>query len=551
MPAEGIVFFMIIPLLGSFFALLEKIWPNIKTAKPAVITVFPLCFLLLFAYLPAILQGRLYENFLGDWSGAIGIGQSLDGLAWFGLAVMYLVCAFSLGFAFAENCYDGDFYFFFLILLSGMAGVLLASDLFNLFVCLEIVGICAYILISYSRKERAIWASYKYLVLSSLGISLYLVGIFVVYKNTGTLFLGDLSGFFSPNDIRPMESVLAIACIVTGIGIRTAFIPFHTWLPEAHSFAPHPVSAILSGVVIKVTFLALVRLIILFNLAEVRIFLLWAGVLTALFGVVMALIQTECKLLLAWSTVSQMGFILAGFGAGTLLSTAGSLYHILNHALFKSLLFLSIGTVILFTGERSLKKISGMAGAMPFVAIVFLAGALSISGVPPFNGYMSKKLILSGLKDFPAAYWFLWVVSIGTFASFVKLSAVFRGETSPKGVSAVPGFPGKGFFLGNLSMLFLALLCLGTGVLGPFLLRNGIVPLFDRQVVSIPNLWATGSLFGSGLHAFLGIFCYLLIVSKKGKKIQQILSQLALPFDWALALVLCGFLFLFGVIYFS
>ncbi len=549
MPSDSIIFFIIIPLLGSFFAFLEKIRPNIQSARIAVITVYACCFLLLASFAPSILSGTRHESTVGNWSGIAGIYQTLDGPAWIGLAVMYIVSALSMFFAFAERKYDGAFYFFFLVLLAGMAGVLLASDIFNMFVCLEIVGICSYILISYSGKERALWASFKYLMLSTLGISLFLVGVFVVYQNTGTLFIGGLAEYFSRNGHRSMETSLALACIVTGIGIRTAFIPFHTWLPEAHASAPHPVSAILSGVVIKVSFLALWRIITIWGLDDVRMLLLWGGVITALFGVVLALTQTECKLLLAWHTVSQMGYIMAGFGAGTVLSMSGTLYHLVSHALFKSLLFLSVGTVIIHTGKSSLKEISGLARSMPLVAGVFLAGALSISGMPPFNGYISKKIIFTGLQEHPVAYWSLWAVSAGTVASFTKLSSLFRGRASHEGAFCADGYRGKKFFLGHLSMLVLAFLCLASGVFGPFLLERGIIPMTGFQAVSIPDIWKAGSLFDSGITIALGLILYACITSEKGEKIRLAVSHIRLSLDGALVLVLGGLLVLGGFIY--
>lgn len=549
MPSDSIIFFIIIPLLGSFFAFLEKIRPTIHSGKPAVIAVYTGCFLLLASYAPAIMRGERYESIVGNWSGIAGIYQTLDGYAWIGLAVMYCVSALSVLFAFAEKKYDASFYFFFLVLVAGMAGVLLASDLFNLFVCLEIVGICSYILISFSTKDKALWASFKYLVLSTLGISLFLVGVFLVYKNTGTLFIGGLAEYFSREGSRSLETSLALACIFTGIGVRTAFVPFHTWLPDAHAFAPHPVSAILSGVVIKVSFLALWRIIIVWGLGDIRLFLLWGGVITAVFGVILALMQTECKLLLAWHTVSQMGYIMAGFGAGTVLSMSGSLYHLVSHALFKSLLFLSVGTAILNTGKSSIKEISGLARSMPLVAGAFCVGALSIAGIPPFNGYISKKFIFTGITDHPAAYWSLWAVSAGTAASFIKLSSVFRGKAPHDMRICADRYRGMKFFSGHVSMLTLALLCLASGLYGPFLLENGIIPMTGHKAVSMPSVWKAGSLFDTGISIVAGVLLFLFIRSKMGETIRLAVSRLRLSLDGALVLILSGLLILTVLIY--
>ncbi|HDQ44942.1 MAG TPA: hypothetical protein ENN17_05500, partial [bacterium] len=140
MPDSWIVFFFVIPLAGAFFAFIEKIRPTVKTARPAVILVFIVCLLLLLMSAKGIFRGETYEVFVGGWTEIVGISLHLDGLAWAGLLTMYIVCALITGFAVSAKHYDASFYFFFLILLSGMAGVLLAHDLFNLFVSLEIVG---------------------------------------------------------------------------------------------------------------------------------------------------------------------------------------------------------------------------------------------------------------------------------------------------------------------------------------------------------------------------------------------------------------------------
>ena len=549
MPGKWIVFFIVIPLLGAFLAFIEKIWPRRKIAKPAVILVFLFSFILLFLACSDIFHGNKYEVFIGGWTEVVGIALRLDGLSWAGLFTMYIVCFFIILTAFSDRNYDAAFYFFFLILLAGMAGVLLAHDLFNLFVCLEIVGISAYILISYSRKDKAILASFKYLLLSSLGMALFLAGVFIVYKNAGTLCLGTLKECLAGSSGRSREESLAVACIVAGMGIRSAFIPFHTWLPDAHAYAPHPVSAILSGVVIKVTFITLWRLIVLLGMGDVRVLLLWAGVLTALLGVLRALAQTDCKRLLAWHSVSQMGYILAGFGAGNSIAVTGSLYHILSHAIFKSLLFLSIGSVILYTGRRSIKKLSGLLKVMPLTAVLFLAGALSIIGIPPFNGYISKKMILYGLKDLPSAYWVLWAVSAGTAASCIKLSAIFWKKGPPEEALIIPVRNNKGFSLGHLGMIGLALLCLITGIVGPEILKPGSFLISGMTIKDMPFFWNLEALLDTVITAAAGVALFFLIISRRGKKLQDYISRRELSFDWTLVLFLGGFLFFYGFIY--
>lgn len=545
-----IILFVIIPLAASFFTLICKISRirNSAMAKTAAALSFAAGFLLLILFSDVISAGNIYSNVIGSWSIITGISQKLDRLAWTGLALMNIVSSLSLLYTFSENKYNSDFYFFFLLLHAGMAGMLLADDLFNLFVCLEITGISTYVLIAYTKKEKSIFASFKYLMLSSLGISLFLIGIFIVYRQTGSLFFDDMKRVFSSDNTHTLETAFAVAALIAGIGVRTAFIPY-TWLPDAHAFAPHPVSAVLSGVLIKVSFFAVWKLIIVLAIFEAGIFLLWMGAAIALIGVLRALSQTDFKVLLAWHSVSQMGFIFAGFGAGTSLSVTGALFHAISHGLFKSLLFLSVSLVIIRTGERSLDRISGMAKKMPLAALLFVIGALSITGVPPFTGFVSKNMILSGLKYYPAAYWILIASSVGTVASFTKLSLVFRGKLSSAASAAFTG--GKRFSAGYTGMGILALLCLLAGIFGKHLASalNFYVTATSGPETASP--WNTSEYIKTALIIISGIFCYFFIMSRPGKYLQKTARKFQLSFDSQLVLLLAGFLALLAFLYFK
>ncbi len=454
MNSDAILLFTVIPLFGSFLTLIEKAIPSVKVTKPVTIGTFFLGVILLGLFGSSIYEGTVYTTVVGGWPEGIGIGQQLEGLSWVALVLTYLIYLPILLFSFSEGGYDTRFYFFLLLLQGGMAGIVLAYDVFNLFVFLEITGIAAYTLIAYQKKERALFAGFKYLMLSSLGITLFLVGVYIFYRDTGSLQYSSLMSWMknaltspriAPNPLNvdilifgtgtailSIGTSFALATLLAGIGVRTAFLPY-TWLPDAHGFAPHPVSASLSGVVIKVSFIVVWKLITLLHLTGAREFLLWMGSAIALIGVLRALTQTDVKVLLAWHSVSQMGYIFAGFGSGNELAVVGSLYHMASHAFFKALLFLSVGTVILFTGERNLKKVSGMGRYFPYLGVLFTIGALSIMGVPPFVGYVSKNLLFKGLQGHSIPYWLLFAASVGTVASFTKLSLLFRGTPTLRG----------------------------------------------------------------------------------------------------------------------
>lgn len=409
--------------------------------------------------------GAAIRETIGGWTFPFGIELVLDGAAWFGvvtvLSVALLIYLYSLG----EDDYSATFTFFYLIAVAGMVGLIVSADLFNIFVCFEILSLAAYLLIAYKRRPRAIYAGFRYLVIGTIGMSLYLLGVLVAYRETGMLSIAAIGQALAGSAPTPAVTV-AVAALIAGIGTRVAFFPFHIWLPEAHSQAPHPVSALLSGVMIKAGFLTLYRIMSAFPPVPVAAVFEIVGPVTALVGVFLALMQSDMKRLLAFHSVSQMGYILTGFafaaGAGgyAALAGTGAILHMINHAVFKSLLFLSIGVVISTTGERDLYRVRGMRRMLPFTAVVYAVAAGAICGIPPLNGFASKTLISAGVKLSPW-YPLLQLASVGTVASFIKLSRVFLGQPD-----AQPGVAMRGSSaVQRVAMGVFAALCVGLGLL--------------------------------------------------------------------------------------
>jgi formate hydrogenlyase subunit 3/multisubunit Na+/H+ antiporter MnhD subunit len=523
-----LILLLVLPLGGALATALGKKLPRLGPA--AGLLVPAACLGLLVPLAPAALAALeggpalVYE--LGRWSEPVGIALYFDGLAWLTSAVGLLVALCALLFAVSEGGHPPSFYFFFLLLIFGMQGVILTGDLFNLFVFLEVLSIASYILIAGAGKPRSLVASFRYLMISSLGIAFFLLGTFLFYRAAGTLslrLLGEALAGASPAARWELE--LAVVCLAVGVGVKASFLPFHTWLPDAHAAAPHPVSAVLSGVMIKVSFLVVWRLLRLFAAADLQVVLLWVGALTALFGVGAAISQVDAKRLLAFHSVSQMGYIVAAFGAGAAatggagaaagragVALGASLYHLVSHSLFKSLLFLAVGAVIHLTGERDLRRAArqrpqaALAGRVPVLFALFLAGALSISGLPPFNGYVSKGLVTASLKGQPLAYGLILLAGAGTVASMLKLSGIFfrRRETGPAAgavaePAAAPALSSPAAAARNrlplsmyLPLALLAALCLTTGLLprpvGGMLaaIALGIRP--DRAIVLAPAI---------------------------------------------------------------
>ncbi|OHD71092.1 MAG: hypothetical protein A2177_00340 [Spirochaetes bacterium RBG_13_68_11] len=417
---------------------------------------------------------------IGGWPAPVGIVWSVDGLT-----TMMLIVVNTISFAatlfsapyLARFTAKGKYYGLFLLMVAGMNGVVITGDLFNLFVFLEIASIASYALVAFGCEHEELEASFKYLVLGSLGSTLILFAIALLYGATGYLTMASVSQALAERAGSPLV-VLAVVFFVVGFGIKAALVPFHPWLPDAHPSAPAPISAMLSGVLIKTLGIyALARLA--FNIVGMdgtfATILMSLGVLSMTVGVFLAVGQWDLKRLLAYHSISQMGYVILGLGlGGYLLATGGSaataslamlggLFHLANHAVFKSLLFLCSGSIEQATGTRQLKEMGGLGERMPITRATCTIASLSIAGVPPFNGFWSKLLIV--IACFQAGFHGLaavtLLVSFVTLVSFLKvLRYAFLGSL-PEALRTVRESP----FLMSLAMVLLAVLCAGMGLL--------------------------------------------------------------------------------------
>ena len=323
------------------------------------------------------------------------------------------------------------FYALFLWFLGTMAWAAVTNNIIMLFVAVEATTLSSGLLVAFFWDRRALEAGYKYLMLLTIGITFALFGCVVVYAAgaaTGelggrdALLLSEVGGVASliPN----RTALIAVSLLIIGFGTKGGIAPFHPWLPDAHAEAPTPVSVLLSGVMIKVALYALARTVSIFfpAIPQITIFAVALGAFTMLLGVVLAMVQDDLKRLLAYSSVSQMGYVLAGLALGTYLGCYGGLFHLLNHAIFKALLFMSVGAVIYSTGARRVSELGGLARRMPVTAVCFLVGALAISGFPPFNGFMSKLTVYLALAQ--SGLW--WAVVAAVLTSLLTMVALVR-----------------------------------------------------------------------------------------------------------------------------
>jgi hydrogenase-4 component F len=348
------------------------------------------------------------------------------------------------------------------------------NNVIMLYVAIEATTLTSGLLVAFYWDRRALEAGYKYLMLLTIGITFALFGCVLLYA--GAAATDKLAGGSALliSDIRNVArfipsgtAAIAIAFLVIGFGTKAGIAPFHPWLPDAHAEAPTPISVLLSGVMIKMALYAMARTVSIFYPAwpQVTIFLVALGTFTMLLGIILALTQDDLKRLLAYSSVSQMGYVLVGIGLGTYLGCYGGLYHLLNHAIYKSLLFMCVGAVMYATGVRRISELGGLRRQMPITSACFFLGALAIAGFPPLNGFWSKLTVYLALAR--AGLWWAAViavlVSILTMVVMVRAAyRVFWGEQGSGSASAavVREVPARMW----IPMVFLAGMCALLGI---------------------------------------------------------------------------------------
>jgi formate hydrogenlyase subunit 3/multisubunit Na+/H+ antiporter MnhD subunit len=297
--------------------------------------------------------------------------------------------------------------------LAAMALVLVADDAYVFMVAWEAMALASYFLVTTEHRIPEIrQAGFLYLVIAHIGAIAILLSFGVLQGGTGDYTFGSMRSVILPGSWASIAFFLALM----GFGAKAGILPLHVWLPEAHPAAPSPVSALMSGAMLKMAIYGLLR--VAFDLLNGQLWwwgvvALTLGLVTALFGVVFAAVQSDMKRLLAYSSIENIGIIVAGIGLVILFKSYGKpllaaitltavLYHALNHAFYKSLLFLATGSVLHATKERSLGKLGGLIHRMPWVAWLALVGTLAISGIPPLNGFVSEWLLLQAFLFTPS-----------------------------------------------------------------------------------------------------------------------------------------------------
>jgi len=414
---------------------------------------------------------------VGGWIPPIGISMVLDGLSSFMLVIVnivaFLVTVYSIRYM-ERYTSKWKFYTLFMLMLAGMNGVVVTGDMFNLFVFLEIASIASYGLVAFGVEGEELEAAFKYMVMGTVASCFILLGIALLYSFTSTLNMADMSIILAQRATGKIVLFVSVLFLM-GFGLKAAIVPFHAWLPDAHPSAPAPISAMLSGVLIKTLGVyALIR--IFFNVfgistgTALSTILMVLGVLSMMIGVFLAVGQWDFKRLLAYHSISQVGYIILGLGLATPLGILGGLFHLFNHSIFKSLLFLNSGAVDYALNTRDLKKMGGLREVMPTTSNTSLIASMSIAGIPPFNGFWSKLIIIIACVQAGHPIYALWAVvgSILTLASFTKVQKYAFFGTLRDELKKIKEVP----LSMKASMIVLSILCVIGGLLYAPILRD-------------------------------------------------------------------------------
>ena len=473
------------------------------------------------------------------WLRLYTLSFTFDSLTLFFLLPIFLICPLAAIYSFSyferhENSLRTVLsYLFTNLLIVSMALVTAAANMLTFALVWELMSISSYFLVMYDYEKKATrTAGYLYLLFAQAGALLIFAAFGIIFSHTGSLDFSQVAAI--PDSAKLLVFFLAFL----GFGSKAGIFPLHIWLPHAHPAAPSHISAIMSGVMIKMGIYGILRLYFVLGATDIRIgqTVLIFGMISGLLGVLYALGKTNIKRLLAYSSVENIGIILMGAGIGMIgvaqdnivmagFGFAGCLLHVLNHSIFKSLLFMGAGAVIKKTGTGHVDQLGGLMKRMPFAGKTFLAGSVSISGLPPFNGFISEFLVyfaaFQGLKytNSTMLLSMMAIISlavIGGLASFCftkVVGIVFLGQ--PRTEMARQATEGGMFMV--MPMVFLAVSCLVIGIFPAGFVElafGGLADIAFLGQVDAELIQTIGSNLALGSRLFLGIFFFVFLYRK-------------------------------------
>ena len=372
----------------------------------SVVTV--VTFVISVALLIQVLDQGAISYALGSWEPPWGIEYVVDRLSVFILVIVSGIGALVM--PFARQSVEQEvpkeriylFYVMYLLCLTGLLGIAITGDAFNLFVFLEISSLSSYVLISLGRDKRALTGAFNYLIMGTIGATFYVIGVGMLYMMTGTLNMADLAERL-PEILHLRVVEAALAFLLVGISLKLALFPLHFWLPNAYAFAPTTVTIFLAATATKVSVYVMIRILYtvfggqaLFEIFPIDEALVALGMLSMVAAALVAIFQDNVKRMLAYSSLSQIGYMILGIGLGNTAGLAGGIIHIFNHAMAKAALFMAIGCVVARVGAVTISDLAGLGRQMPVTMGAMTIGALSLIGIPTTVGFVTKWYLIEG-----------------------------------------------------------------------------------------------------------------------------------------------------------
>jgi len=422
---------VVIPLLAAPICLLLH---HPRLSWGLATTVSWTAFFIALALLDRVLTTGTISYDLGGWAAPWGIEYRIDEINAFVLLIVSGISSITLPFARASIEYEVDkkriyiVYTGWMLFLTGLLGITITGDVFNVFVFLEISSLSSYLLISLNRDRRALIAAFQYLVLGTIGATFILIGIALLYMMTGTLNMMDLAERVpAVSNTRTVK--MAFTFLTVGIGLKAAVFPLHFWLPNAYAYAPSAISALFAGTATKVAIYLLLRFFFtvfgvefsfeVMKLDRVLLPLALTGIFVAS---TIAIFQTDVKRMLGYSSIAQIGYMVLGVSLGSVPGVTAAILHLFNHALMKAALFVTLGCVFFRVGSVMRDDLAGLGRKMPWTMAAFVVGGLSLVGIPLTVGFISKWYLIVAALD--QQWW--WLAVLVLISSLLALVYIWQ-----------------------------------------------------------------------------------------------------------------------------
>ncbi len=424
---------VVIPLIA---APIVAVLPRGRLPWLVAFLVTSLCAVLAAMQLWAVLNGGLISYELGGWAPPWGIEYRIDAVNAFVALIVAGIAAVTMPYALlsAEQEIHEDqiplFYSAMLLCLTGLLGITQTGDIFNVFVFLEISSLSSYALISLGRERQALTSAYQYLIMGTIGATFFLIGVGLIYSQTGTLNMQDLT-MILPEVFHLKTVNTGFAFIMIGIALKLALFPLHLWLPNAYTYAPTVVTVFLAATATKVAVYVMLRVLYTvfphsFALATpAEELFIMAGLAGIIIASVYAIYQQDVKRLLAYSSVAQIGYMVLGIGFASAMGVTATLIHLFNHALMKGALFMAVGAIIYRIGACRMDDIHGLGKQMPWTFGAIVIGGLSLIGVPGTAGFISKWYLVTAALE-REAWVSVFVILVGSLLAVIYVGKLIE-----------------------------------------------------------------------------------------------------------------------------